>query len=177
MNDQSIIEGCKKGNPTFQKKLLEKYAGYLKVVISRYCYDASLINDILQESWISIFQNINSYREVGKFRGWMSKIAISQCYKTFKKRNLINYVDHIPDERTLSPKAIESLDYQDLMNVVLGLKSPEREVFLMFVIDDLNHKEIGSLLGFDESTSRVYLSKARKQLRSQLNYLKPICSK
>ncbi len=145
------------------------YAGYLLSVIRRYCTHTGRAQDVLQETWISIFRNIQNYEEQGLFKAWISKIAITQCYKELRKNKQISYVDQTPDQLLVLPNVDSDLDYEDLMKIVNKLKSPHRNIFLMNVIDGLSHKEIGKLMNIAESTSRAHLTNARKKLRDMIS--------
>lgn len=149
--------------------LLEKYAGYLLVVIHRYCPSRHIAQDILQESWIQIFKSIHKYEERGFFKAWMAKIAITQCYKEIRKTTNIEFVASPPDVMADMPSAVDELNYKDLMKIINRLSSPQRDVFAMKIIDGLNHKEIGEILSIKESTSRAHLTNARKKLQRMIN--------
>lgn len=166
--DTDIIKGCKNNDPKYQKLLLEKYAGYLLAVIRRYCTRADVAQDILQESWIQIFKSFKQYEERGLLKGWIAKIAILQCYREIRKSNKIHFVESTPDVPIDIPNAIDNLNYEDLMKIVNKLKSPQRDVFAMKIIDGLNHKEIGAILNIKESTSRAHLTNARKKLQEMI---------
>ena len=166
--DIDIIRGCKKNDRSSQQQLLEKYAGYLMAVIRRYCNDNIVAQDILQEAWIQIFRSIDQYEEKGLLKGWMAKIAISMCYKQFRKKLKENYPEKLPDAIDCSPDALDKLQFEDLLKIVNTIDRPRRDVFVMNVIDGLNHKEISEILNIQESTSRAHLSNARKELRKLL---------
>ena len=165
VEDFDIIRGCKKNVRSSQQELLEKYSGYLMAVIRRYCKDNVVAQDIIQETWIQIFKNIKSYEEKGLLRAWMAKIAISKCYKQFRKSTRIDDLDQLPDAVDNTPNVIDHLQYEDLMKIVNTIGKPRRDVFVMKIIDGLSHKEISSILEIKESTSRAHLSNARKELR------------
>jgi len=166
--DIDIIQGCRDKNPEAQKALLEKHAGYLMAVIRRYCSDTGVAQDILQETWIQIFRNVDRYEENGKLKSWMARIAITQSYKQHRKKSLVDYKEECPDQQNLWPDALDNLNYRDLMQVVNRLKSPQRDVFVMYVIDGLKHKEIAKVMEISPSTSRVHLTNARKQLQKMI---------
>jgi RNA polymerase sigma-70 factor (ECF subfamily) len=60
------------------------------------------------------------------------------------------------------------LSREQLMALICGLPEGYRTVFNLYVMEDYTHKEIGSLLGISENTSKSQLSKARNLLRRRL---------
>ncbi len=167
--DIDIIIGCRKNDRKSQLRLLEKYAGYLLAVIKRYCSRSNAAHDVLQETWIQIFNSLDQYEERGLLKGWMARIAISKCYKEYRKDSRLDYFKDLPDSVDYSPDAIDQLQYDDLMKLVNTISRPKRDVFVMNIIDGLNHEEIGAILKIKESTSRAHLSNARKELRALLS--------
>lgn len=167
--DKEIIIGCRANKPEFQKLLLQKYSGYMMAVIKRYCPNNEVAKDVLQESWIQFFLNIKEYEECGKLKSWLSRIAISQCFRVIRKTK-IRTVQMMPSEvPNCESLAISNLNYNDLMNIVNQLREVHRNVFVLYVVDGLSHKEISQLLQINESTSRVHLSNARSNLKKLLS--------
>lgn len=168
-SDIDIIKGCRSDDRGSQQKLLEKHAAYLMAVIRRYCHDHVAAQDILQETWIQIFRTIDRYEERGFLKAWMAKIAISICYKKYRKNTKIDYSAKFPEVVDSMPNALDQLQYDDIMKLINTIDRPRRDVFVMKIVDGLNHKEISSILNIKESTSRAHLSNARKELRLLLN--------
>ena len=176
MENIKLIKGCKDADPKVQRQLLEKYSGLLFSVALRYSIDRSEAKDILQESWINIFKGIIKYNHEGKLEGWMSRIVINVALRkkqNFHARTAI-YNDTFYKELSEAPEALSQLHYDDLLRVVNQLPDGCREVFKMASIDGLKHKEIGLILGIEESTSRAHLTRAKKKLRDILAQLEKV---
>lgn len=162
-----LIEGCKRGEAVSQRKLLDKYSPLLYSISLRYAVDRSQAKDILQDSWIKIFNGILNYKEEGKLEGWMSRIVINVAIRKLNSSESKKavYTDSFFEPPSEEPKAIHELQYDDLLRLVNQLPEVSREVFKMAAIDGLRHKEIASFLGIEESTSRAHLTRAKKKLQ------------
>jgi len=173
MQNDKLIKGCQNADPKAQRMLLETYSGLLFSVALRYSVDRSEAKDILQESWINIFNGILKYRSEGKLEGWMTRIVINVALRkkqNFHKKNAV-YVETFYDEISEDPRALDQLQYDDLLRLVNQLPDVSREVFKMASIDGLKHKEIGRILGIEESTSRTHLTRAKNRLRKLIDQL------
>ncbi|MFT4534829.1 MAG: RNA polymerase sigma-70 factor (ECF subfamily) [Saprospiraceae bacterium] len=176
MENTKLIKGCKEADSKAQRQLLDKFSGLLLSVALRYSRDRSEAKDILQESWINIFKGILKYNHEGKLEGWMSRIVINVALRkkqNFHSRSAV-YDGTFYEDVSELPEALSQLQYDDLLRIVNQLPDGCREVFKMASIDGLKHKEIGEMLGIEESTSRAHLTRAKKKLRDILAQLEKV---
>ena len=71
---------------------------------------------------------------------------------------------HIPAEVVGKMKA------EDLLAHIRELPPATQAVFNLYVVEGYNHREIGSLLGISEGTSKWHLSEARKKLQNSIEH-------
>ena len=74
MTDEEIINGCLEKNRIAQKYLYDKFARKMKGVCLRYSDSQEEGEDILQNGFISVFENLKSFKGLGSFEGWIRKI-------------------------------------------------------------------------------------------------------
>jgi len=167
MEVTKLIEGCKRGDSLSQRKFLDRYTPLLYSISLRYAVDRAQAKDILQDSWIKIFNGLVNYRHEGKLEGWMSRIVINVALRNLNSKEVKQavYTDSFFEPPAEEPAALSELQYDDLLRLVNQLPEVCREVFKMAVIDGLKHKEIGEIIGIQESTSRAHLTRARKKLQ------------
>lgn len=171
MDDKTIISECQKGNAKYQKLLLEKYSDFLASAARNYMTDRESIMDVLQDTWIIIFKNIHKYEERGYFYAWAKRIMLREIIRMSKKEKAkVLFLNTLgQSEKQIQPDIERKLELQEAMKLVEQIPSPGREVFKMFIVDGLPHKEIAQLMGIKESTSRVHLTNARKRLNQFLS--------
>ena len=85
--------------------------------------------------------------------------------------SFLEEIDSFYDLPSEEPEAIDELQYDDLLKLVNQLPNVSREVFKLAAIDGLKHKEIGELLGIQESTSRAHLVRAKRKLQELIDDL------
>lgn len=167
MKDEELIKGCKEGKAIAQRELFERYCARMMAVCLRYMGNKDAAQDVLQEGFIKVFQNINLFREEGSFEGWLRKIMVNTALKQLRKQRSIR-LDDYPEAFELHPDFDEVLDklaVEDLLQMVAGLPDGYRIVFNLSVLEGFSHQVIATELGISESTSRSQLYKARKQLQ------------
>ena len=177
MNERELIAGCVRSEPKAQTELVRLYSPFIMGICRRYMMNYSLEEDALQESFIQIFRFIHQFREDGNLQAWIRKITVNCCLHLIKNFNK-HSSDEINDftESYLSSNELNALDnmnVQELIHLIQQLPKGYREVFNLYVVDGYSHQEIAELLGFNESTSRSQLSRAKALLQKQIQLLLP----
>ncbi|MDD3741705.1 MAG: RNA polymerase sigma factor, partial [Bacteroidales bacterium] len=85
-NDNDIIKGCCNNKHKYQMALFDKYAPMLRGVCLRYVRNEADADDLLQEGFIKILDNIRNYVETGSFKAWMKRIMVNQAINFLKKK-------------------------------------------------------------------------------------------
>ena len=129
--------------------------------------------DILQDAFIKIFNNLQKYEGKGSFEGWMRRIAVNTALKNYHKSSYQKEKIGLEDyqEGALDPEVLSTLHEEEIMGVIAKLPDGYRMVFNLYVIEGFSHKEIATQLKIQESTSRSQLVKARKMLQSKITQL------
>lgn len=163
-----IIDGIKQKDHKTQREFYDLTLPYLRAICSRYLYDQSSIMDVLQESYISIFTQIDKYDSTkGYFSKWMTTIVINKSINLNKKvsrRKESEFEIKIHDigERD----AVSHMTDEDLIFILKKMPSGLLNVFNLYIIDGYTHQEISEVLDISVLSSRKKLSRARQWLQS-----------
>lgn len=170
MEERKLIQACIDENKSAQKALYETYSAKMYFVCLRYARHDSEAQDMLQDGFIKVFDNISKFKFNGSFEGWIRRImvntSLNYCRKSSFKNEQIGIEDY--QDKSVSSKAISNLSEQELLKLIQQLPDGYRMVFNLYVIEGYSHKEIGELLGTSESTSRSQLAKSRKWMQKLL---------
>ncbi len=166
----SILKGCLKNKRKDQKLLYDLYSPVLYGICIRYAKNHQDAQDILQEGFIKIFENLHTYKRKGSFEGWMKRIIINTALKKYKENISHLSVELNENESEYLEQTIynDNIEIHDLINKVQNLPTQYRIVFNMYAIEGYSHKEIGENLGISETTSRTNYLRARNILREKL---------
>jgi RNA polymerase sigma factor (sigma-70 family) len=181
-SEDQIIRGCIEGKRKAYSLLFNNYAPVMLGVCMRYCKNRIDAEDVMQDGFIKVFSQIHKFRREGSFEGWIKRIMINAAidnYQTNLKHAFHEDVDEISQSSGLAddPESDDDLPaemnipHHKLMEMIQELPDGYRMVFNLFAIENYNHKEIASLLGVSENTSKTQLLKARKALRKKIEAL------
>lgn len=137
----------------------------------RYIGDRVLAEDVLQDGFITLFTKLGSYKGEGSFEGWARKIFVTTALMSLRKKDALKMSDDLSlarDIKTDTMSQTQSINYKELMALVMGLPPGFRTVFNLYAVEGYSHKEIGEMLGISETTSRTQLSRARAWLQTKI---------
>jgi RNA polymerase sigma-70 factor (ECF subfamily) len=137
-----------------------------------YAGDRAMAQDMLQESFIKIFNRIKDFKQEGSLEGWIRKIVTHTAIDLLRQQKRIqNYISDKEEikEGSYESDALQNLQTEDVLNQVSRLPEGARLVFNLYALEGYTHKEIAAKLNITEGTSKSQFNRARKLLMSWLN--------
>lgn len=175
--EHQIVCLIKNGDHKASRQLYDTYAGYLTGVCARYVSDDDSLRDVLQETFINIFNSLGkfSYRGTGSLKAWLTKIAVNQSLKFMRDNGGVSLVslNEIVAEDTLKEASllddeVENISERDIINLIRELPPGYRMILNLYVFEDKSHKEIAKLLNIKESTSASQFHRAKALLARKI---------
>ncbi|MEM7654836.1 MAG: RNA polymerase sigma factor [Bacteroidota bacterium] len=168
-SEAELVAGCQAGKPVFQRALYERYHRLMFGVCLRYTDNRDDAHDIMQEGFIRVFSNIHKFRSQGSFEGWVRRIMVHTSIEHYRKNSRYFMVD-IEEARGIEfdADALTSLSRQEILHLVQQLPPGYRTVFNLYAIEGHSHQEVALMLDISVGTSKSQLSRAKKQLQTQL---------
>lgn len=172
LEDDKIIQGCRQNDRKAQQELFLKYSQKMYGFCLRYSANPDDANDLLQDGFMKVFDNINSYKGDSPLGAWMSRVFINLAISGFRKRSggprFVEVEEgDIPDAS--DEDYVEQHDFNKVMHCMSQLPEKYKIVLNMYAVDKLGHREIADALGISEGTSKSQLSRARQMLKDLLN--------
>lgn len=170
LTDSDLIKGCIAGDRRIQETLYRQFSPKMYAVCLRYSGNADDAQDLLQEGFIKVFNNIHRFRSEGSFEGWIRRIFVNTSIEHFRKKTNL-YTISEAEENTIENKdlsVLDNLSEKDIMGLVQELSPGYRTVFNMYVVEGYSHKDIGTLLGISEGTSKSQLARAKGILQKMV---------
>ena len=175
MSDQQIIELCAKHDRKAQQILYDRYSRLLLGVCLRYASDKAEAEDILQDSFLKIFYNIQDYSGSGSFIGWLRKVTVNTAITHYHKNLKYRYSVEIEEYESIETGVIsfeeDFYTSDELYRVLNELPTGYRMVFNLYAVEGYKHKEIAEMLGIDTNTSKSQYSRAKAVIRDKLEKL------
>lgn len=140
----------------------------------RYTYSREDALEVLQDSFMKVFQHIGDFDESKAFKSWFRRIVVNTALDHYRSnRNYRLYVSYDEDEQELYEMSddgeVESLELSLSVDLILELfqQIPEhyRLTFNLYEVEGYSHDEIAGMLDISPGTSRSNLSRAKKMLR------------
>lgn len=129
--------------------------------------DKEASEDILQETWIRSIQNLAGFKFNSSLKTWLCGIALNCCREYNRKRNF--YVEGFK-ENDMPFDIQDSLETKlDIVKALSFLPEGYKEILILHDMEGMKHKEISTLLGITEGTSKSQLFNARRSIKKLLN--------
>lgn len=166
-----LIKRCKAGESGGFEQLYKTYYRVLYGIALRYSNSTAEAQDILQDSFIKVFNSIGHYQGDGSFEGWLKRIVQNTAINSYRSRLKFElYVDISGQELLQSddgPAALfESLEAREIVQLLNRMPEGYRLILNLYCIDGYSHKEIAQMLTISEGTSKSQLFKAKNHLKS-----------
>jgi RNA polymerase sigma factor (sigma-70 family) len=173
--NQDLIDGCRRFDQKSQFQIYKLYYKAMYNISLRIVKDPMEAEDIMQESFLSAFEKIETFSGTVSFGSWLKKIVENRSLDFLRKSRPV--FEDINDSRVLYYEEEES-NQSDLESTVEKIKeviqtmpSGFRAVLSLNLLEGYDHNEIGEILGIDPNTSRSQFSRARVRLIDKLRGL------
>ncbi len=168
----NLIKKCKKGNPKAQFELYKLYYQAMYNTSYRIVNNTAEAEDIMQEAFLSAFDNIKSYSGKSSFGAWLKKIVVNKSLDALKKQK-INFealdekVKKIPSQENAASNAASytKKDIEGIKKAMMQLPDGYRIIFSMYMLEGFDHEEISKILKISKSASRSQLTRAKQKIK------------
>jgi len=172
---QNLIDGCKAGDQKAQFQLYKLYYKAMYNTSLRVVGDTMEAEDIMQESFLSAFEKIETYSGSVSFGAWLKKIVINRSLDAInRKKAVFEDIDNHRELRTVAEDDdsdfVEYLDVkvEAVRSAINKLPDGYRIILSLYLLEGYDHDEIGEILSISSSTSRSQLSRAKQKLVNEL---------
>jgi RNA polymerase sigma-70 factor (ECF subfamily) len=122
----------------------------------------SVIDDVVQETYLQVYRKLHHLREPQAFLGWLSRITINMCSQWRRKARPTN---ELKPEHAVSEPESTRVDFRAALR---QLTSKERNTVILREHIGLSYEEISRAINIPIGTVRSRLAKARKKLKALL---------
>lgn len=149
--------------------LYNEYGEGIRKLCLGYTGDAVLAQDLLQETFIAVWNNMEKFRGDAKWSTWIYRIAVNTCLSHLrKKKETLMDIEH-PTLSTLQDEVnTKEQEVQLLYKCISRLQETDR-LIITLVLEDKPYEEIASITGITEVNLRVKIHRIKKQLTQIYN--------
>ncbi len=127
-----------------------------------YINDYEQARDLTQETFISVWRNLASFREQSKISTWIFRIATNNCLRAIEKSKRI-ITTELPYQLPAIHEETQEEQLKFLYNCIAELEETER-VIISLVLEDLPQAEIAAIVGLSNGNIRVRVHRIKEKL-------------
>ena len=177
-SDQELVSATLKDRHSFAL-IIDRYQAPLKRYILRLgCADKNDVEDVLQETFLKCYVNLNSYDSDLKFSSWLYRIAHNETINFFRKRKSrpkpvtqeesLEIFEKIAEENNFFDDLLKESDAKERYNALNHLEEKCRSTIVLRYFEGKNYSEISDILKIPEGTVATNINRGKKKLNEML---------
>lgn len=172
-NDQELIAMCQANNDLGYTELYRKYARRIYNSIHRIVSHTAEAEDILQETFVTVFNDLGRLSNVINFEAWVKRIAINRAISHIRKKK-IEFTDlgftefEAEKEYSTDENDIFESKVEDVRNCIEQLPPGYKTIVSLYLFEQIPQEEIATMLGISHNTVRTQYHRAKKKIISSL---------
>ncbi|KPK77263.1 MAG: hypothetical protein AMJ89_02755 [candidate division Zixibacteria bacterium SM23_73] len=172
VSDKELMEQVKSDDASAFGILVDRYKVRLLNLIYRLLQNKEEAEDILQETFLRVYRERESYDPTYAFSTWIYTITLNLCRNELKKRKKFKFfgIDLIKNNREYASQGVENKNClsSTLDKAILSLPVKYRTAFLLRDVNQLSYEEISQSVGIPMGTVKSRVNRARLMLRDKL---------
>lgn len=164
---QDLIDRCKNKDRIAQLKLYDLYYKSVYNSILRMIKDPMEAEDLMQETFLSAFTNMENFRSESSFGTWIKRIAINRSLNALQKYNpdILDIPEgNIPEQIEEHNTSCAKYSMGEIREEINLLPEGYRLVLNLHLIEGMDHDEIGQILNIKPVTSRSQYMRGKQKL-------------
>lgn len=166
--EEKLVEQMKLGCNEAFERCYRLLSPQIYTVIFKVCRQQDTAQELLQDTFLDMYQKLNYYRREESFVAWIKRIAFNNTLNYLKKSaKLVLIEEQSTLEASVDSTSIEAIDNGELLDKLLTqLSEVERLVMWLFIVEQYTHDEIAVLVSKTPSFSKSIVSRALKKIRT-----------
>ncbi|MCR5444490.1 MAG: RNA polymerase sigma factor [Bacteroidales bacterium] len=161
-----ILEGCRRHDRRAQRALYEAFAPMVMGVCMRYSTDRDAAQDLLQDSYVKVFESINQVRDPERLKTWVYKVAVNECLQRIRRQRPVVYADEVEIDGVQLP--LDPFGAEEVVAALQRLAPAQRLAFNLVEVEGYTFEECAEQMRCSEVNVRALLSRAKACLREIL---------
>ncbi len=158
--------------PDSMEETFERLVSLYQLPLLRLCYaylhDRELAKDAVQETFMKVYKNLDSFDGRSSEKTWLNRIAINTC-KDLRKSGWFRHMDRTVTPEMIPEKAYPAAEREENITIaVMELPVKLRETALLCWLQGMTCQEAADTLGISHQAVSSRLNRARKKLQSVL---------
>lgn len=170
-----LLHWCLEGKQSAQLEVYNRYYKAMYNTALRIVRDSMEAEDVMQESFLSAFTKLESYKGEVSFGAWLKRIVVNNSIQYYRKQQKNNTVDI--NEVMYKVEDSEGIDLNDgstehkaqkVLETMRKLKDSYRIALTLFLIEGYDYEEVGQIMNLSYASCRTTISRAKESLRKKI---------
>jgi RNA polymerase sigma-70 factor (ECF subfamily) len=190
VSDHELVTRAQQGSEKAYRELLGRFQRPVFSIIYRMIRDREQAEDLAQETFVRVFNNIDRYDPRYKFSSWIFKIATNLTIDWIRRKEL-DTVSIDGSRNAVTAEQIEATSItiaspdenpeelleakqlgEEIESAISKLRPEYRAAILLRHVDGREYQEIAEILSLPLGTVKTYIHRGRNELREQLQHLR-----
>lgn len=176
LTDEELAQHMQQNQGQGLEELINRYQDKLSRYSHSIVKDKDDVSDVLQETFISVFRNINSFDVNRKFSSWIYRIAHNKAINEVRKSKMLTVFDEsreVEDEKYDGEKVKKEIDAKKtkkkLKSAIEKLPLKYKEVIVLRYFEEKSYEEISDILKIPQNTVGIRIKRGLEMLKRKLN--------
>jgi RNA polymerase sigma-70 factor (ECF subfamily) len=177
VSDAILVLRLQRRDESAFQELVNRWEPRLYYYLRRIIEDENAVWDILQESWLAVFEGIRKLKDPLRFPTWMYQISHNKAVSYLRKENRYTQMTNEQmvkyNEKNTAISVVK--EQAELVHELLGkLKLAHREVLMLYFLEGFSLREMAQIIGVSEGTVKSRLYYAKNKLYEALKGAKDV---
>jgi RNA polymerase sigma-70 factor (ECF subfamily) len=178
MDNRLLVKKTLADNKKAFESIIERHQRLVSHIVFRMIQNASDREDVCQDVFLKVYQNLRGFQFEAKLSTWIARIAYNTCLNYLEKKQVPLLDDLTTQEHTIetvsdcSVRPDEIVEGREvfslLQNEIERMPVHYRTILTLYHLDQMSYKEIGEMMELPEGTVKSYLFRARRLLKERL---------
>lgn len=158
MNDQKQIAF---------RQLFEENSKKIFNLCYGYTGDGDAANDLLQETFIKVWQNLDKFRNQSQISTWIYRIAVNTCLsylRSTKRKPTESLNQHLGEIHAVDASEEERQERVATLYTAISRLGEYERIIITMVLDEIPYPEIAEIVGVTEGNLRVKIHRIKQKL-------------
>ena len=175
-NIETLLVLCEKGNRLAQMEVYDRYQAAMHNVAVRIVKDSAEAEDVMQESFLTAFNKLNTFKGEATFGSWLKRIVINNSISHYKKAQRLVMLDEDRIADQVDESSFDGISEEDytntkaaqVMNCMDSINKNYKQILTLHLIEGYDYEEICEILHISYANCRTLISRAKESLRNKL---------
>jgi RNA polymerase sigma factor (sigma-70 family) len=177
LKDSDIIRDILKGDKEKYALLMRKYNQRIYRICKGYLKDEDEIENVMQDTYVKAYQNLQAFENRSKFITWLTRIAINECLQNLRRNGKTDLMDTSEENNEIMKRTDnndpekQSLnrELKELLELAISqLPEKYRAVFIMREIEKMSVEETSGAMNLTEANVKIRLNRAKEMLKNTI---------